>query len=630
EAPAAAVDTDAKEAPMLAELVAAGELPALEERIPANPMVVEPAESLGQYGGTWRMGLRGGQDNALLTRTIAYEHLVRWTPDWTDIVPNVAESYEASPDATTFTFKLRDGMKWSDGEPYTADDIVWWYENILTNEEYAAVHPVPSWLLAGGEPPVIEKVDDTTFTVTFAAPNGLFIQNLATPSGEVLTRWPMHYAMQFHPDFADNVDELIAENGATDWVNLMDMKAGNFPGTPYDAKWQNSELPTLMAWRLTTAYGEGTTQVVAERNPYYFKVDPEGRQLPYIDRVVYEIGEDVQVLVLKALNGEIDMQDRHIATLDNKSVFVDNAEAGDYGFIETVPASMNTQVIALNLTHKDPVKREIYQNKDFRIGLSHAINRQEIIDTIYVSQGEPWQLAPRPTSPFYNEQLAKQYTEYDVDKANEHLDAAGYTERDADGFRLGPDGNRITILVDVQAISQNWIDTLELIKGYWEAVGIQMELNVMDRSLMYTRKDSNEHDATTWGGDGGLDVVLEPRWYFPFSGESLYAEAWKEWYVNPSGVGSLVPPEEPPAGPKRQMELYDAIKATGDAAEQQALMEEILQIAADEFYALGISLPAPGYGIVKNNFKNVPASFPNAWLYPHPAPTNPEQYYIEQ
>jgi peptide/nickel transport system substrate-binding protein len=247
-----------------------------------------------------------------------------------------------------------------------------------------------------------------------------------------------------------------------------------------------------------------------------------------------------------------------------------------------------------------------------------------------VGQGEPWQLAPRPTSPYYNEQLAKQYTEYDVAKANEHLDKAGYTERDAEGYRLGPDGKRISFLVDVQAISQNWIDALELIKGYWAEVGIQMEPNVMDRSLMYTRKDSNEHDAATWGGDGGLDVVLEPRWYFPFSGESLYAEAWKEWYNNPGGVGSLVPPEEPPAGPKRQMELYDQIKGSGDAAQQEALMKEILQIAADEFYALGISLPAPGYGIVKNNFKNVPASFPNAWLYPPPAPTNPEQYYIVQ
>jgi peptide/nickel transport system substrate-binding protein len=626
-----AADAAAMEAPMLAEMVAAGTLPPLNERLPANPKVVQPTESEGQYGGVWRMGLRGGQDNALLTRTLAYEHLVRWTPDWSGIEPNVAESFEASADATEYTFKLREGMKWSDGEPFTVDDVLFWYEDILMNPEYQAVHPIPNWLKAGGEPPVVEKVDDLTFKVKFAAPNGLFIQNLATPSGDDFTRWPKHYAVQFHPKYnTENLDALIAEANATDWVNLMDLKAGGVPGTPYDARWQNSELPTLKPWRLTTAYGEGTTNVVAERNPYYFKVDSAGRQLPYIDKIVYEIGEDVQVLVLKALNGEIDMQDRHIATLDNKAVFVDNAETGGYGFFETVPASMNTQVIALNLTHKNPVMREIFQNKDFRIGLSYAINRQEIIDTIYVGQGEPWQLAPRPTSPYYNEQLAKQYTEYDVAKANEHLDKAGYTERDAEGYRLGPDGKRISFLVDVQAISQNWIDALELIKGYWAEVGIQMEPNVMDRSLMYTRKDSNEHDAATWGGDGGLDVVLEPRWYFPFSGESLYAEAWKEWYNNPGGVGSLVPPEEPPAGPKRQMELYDQIKGSGDAAQQEALMKEILQIAADEFYALGISLPAPGYGIVKNNFKNVPASFPNAWLYPHPAPTNPEQYYIVQ
>jgi misacylated tRNA(Ala) deacylase len=216
-------------------------------------------------------------------------------------------------------------------------------------------------------------------------------------------------------------------------------------------------------------------------------------------------------LVLIGNNGEIDMQDRHIATLDNKAVFVDNAEKGGYGFFETVPASMNVQAIALNLTHKDPIKREIYQNKDFRIGLSHAINRQEIIDTIYVGQGQPWQLAPRPTSPFYNERLAKQYTEYNVDLANEYLDKAGYTERDAQGFRLGPDGKRIVIQVDVQAISQNWIDTLELIKGYWAAVGIQMEPNVMDRSLMYTRKDSNEQDATTrFSGKGLAGFIQKP------------------------------------------------------------------------------------------------------------------------
>lgn len=266
----------------------------------------------------------------------------------------------------------------------------------------------------------MEKVDDYTFKVKFAAPNGLFIQNLAQPAGDDFTRWPKHYASQFHPTYnTETLDALITEYAATDWVNLMDLKVGGVPGTPYDARWQNSELPTLKPWVLTTAYGEGTTQVVGERNPFYFRFDPDGRQLPYIDNVVYEIGEDVQVLALRALNGEIDMQDRHIATLDNKAVFVDNAETGNYGFFETVPSSMNVQVIALNLTHKDPIKREIYQNKDFRIGLSYAINRQEIIDTIYVGQGEPWQLWPAcPTSPLFNEQLAKQYTEFDLDLAD--------------------------------------------------------------------------------------------------------------------------------------------------------------------------------------------------------------------
>ncbi|MCB0120928.1 MAG: hypothetical protein KDE58_01730, partial [Caldilineaceae bacterium] len=345
-------------------------------------------------------------------------------------------------------------------------------------------------------------------------------------------------------------------------------------GTPYDALWQNGDLPTIFPWILTTPYGAGT-QVVAERNPYFWKVDSDGRQLPYIDRLVYDVGEDAEVLVLKALNGEIDMQDRHIASLSNKAVFVDNMEAGGYHFFDTIPSGMNNIAIALNLTHKDPMKREMYQNKDFRIALSHAINRQEIIDVVYVGQGEPYQLAPRPTSPFYNEQLAKQYTEYDPDLANEILDGI-YPEKNADGIRLGPDGNPVTLIVDVTSNQQDRVDALGLIQGYWNAVGIDMQINSMDRSLLYTRKDSNEHDVSVWGGDGGLDVVLEPRWYFPYSGESLYAEAWQSWFNNPTGEGALTPPEEPPAGPKQQMELYREIQGTGDAAQQEELMKQIL------------------------------------------------------
>ncbi|MEZ4637678.1 MAG: ABC transporter substrate-binding protein [Caldilineaceae bacterium] len=439
--PAAPVaDTAAKEAPMLAEMVAAGELPPLEERIPTNPMVVTPVESLGEYGGTWRTGLRGGQDNAWLVRTIGYDYLVRWDPAWSEVVPNLAESVEASDDATEFTFHLREGTKWSDGEPFTADDIVFWYEATVADEGYAATHPVGGWLIAGDEPVVVEKIDDYTVVFRFAAPNGLFLQRMATPSGAGIVEVPEHYCSQFHASYTDDLDALIAENNATDWVNLFELKCGGVPGTPYTARWYNADLPVISAWDISIPYGGTSTQVVAERNPYYWKVDTEGRQLPYIDRFLAEIGEDVEVLTLRALNGDIDMQDRHIATLANKAVFADNAEAGEYGFFDTIPSGMNTVAIALNLTHKDPVKREIYQNKDFRIALSHAINRQEIIDVVYVGQGEPYQLAPRPTSPFYNETLAKQYTEYDPAEANEILDSI-FPEKNADGIRLGPDGN---------------------------------------------------------------------------------------------------------------------------------------------------------------------------------------------
>lgn len=629
EAPAA-VDTSAKEAPMLAEMVTAGSLPALEERLPANPMVVEVAESLGQYGGTWHSGLRGGQDNAWLTRILGYDYLVRWNVDWTDVIPNLAESFEVNDDATEYTFKLREGTKWSDGEPFTADDILFWYEDVFVNEEYVALHPIDNMWMGGGEPVRVEKVDDYTVKFVFSGPNGLFLQRLATPDGANPTRHPKHYCSQFHPKYnQDNLDALIAENQATDWVNLYDLKCGGIPGTPYDALWYNADLPTLYAWDITTPYGGTSTQVVADRNPYYWKVDPEGRQLPYIDQLVAEIGEDVEVLVLRGLNGEIDMQDRHIGTLANKAVFADNMEAGGYHFFETIPSSMNSTIIALNLTHKDPVKREIFQNKDFRIALSHAINRQEIIDVVYVGQGEPYQLAPRPTSPFYNETLAKQYTEYDPDLANQMLDAI-FPDKNAQGIRLGPDGNPIVFDVELDATQADRIDTLELVKGYWEAVGVQINVKAEDRSLMYTRKDGNEHDAVVWGGDGGLDVILEPRWYFPFSGESLYAEAWQSWFNNPTGEGALAAPEEPPAEVKQQMDLYNQIKATGDAAQQAELMNQILQIAQEQFYAIGISLPVPGYGIVKDTFHNVPSPHPGAWLYPNPGPANPQQFWIEQ
>ncbi len=172
--------------------------------------------------------------------------------------------------------------------------------------------------------------------------------------------------------------------------------------------------------------------------------------------------------------------------------------------------------------------------------------------------------------------------------------------------------------------STEWSNAGPMIQKYWKAVGVDMIPKVEDRALMYTHKDANEFEAMVWGGDGGLDVMLETRWYFPSSSESQYAEAWYWHYIKDPRA------EEPPAAAKKQMELYDQLKASGDAKKQDELMKQILQIAQEQFYAMGIALPTNGYGIVKNNFKNVPKTMPGAWLYPNPGPSNPEQYFIDK
>src|SRR5690606_2439363 len=259
--------------------------------------------------------------------------------------------------------------------------------------------------------------------------------------------------------------------------------------------WENPDLPSLQAWKITTPLADGS-QAVAERNPFYWKTDPDGRQLPYIDRIVYEYISDPETILTRALAGELSMHSRHINTIRNKPVLAQSRETGGYRFFDITPEQMNTGVISFNLTHTDPVKREVFNNKDFRIGLSHAINREEIIQTVFMSQGEPYQAAPRPESEFYDEEFAKQYTEYDPDLAREYLDRV-LPEVDDDGFRLGPDGKRFTFGVQVAiGFRPEDMEVMELVQRYWEEVGVKMNIQPQDRSLFDQRVNGNQHDAT--------------------------------------------------------------------------------------------------------------------------------------
>ncbi|GLQ54844.1 ABC transporter substrate-binding protein [Devosia nitrariae] len=606
------------QAPMLDDLVASGELPPVEERLPANPLVVEPVESVGQYGGTWRSGLRGGGDNAWIGRTIAYDGLVRYDRNWDQIIPNIAESWEVSDDARSYTFELREGLKWNNGEPFTTEDIAFAIE-LMQDEAY----PGSAGFIDNPQNPVsIEIEDENTFTLVFEQPNGTVLDELASVNGITIVSLNKNYCGQFYPKYNPDAEALATEMGFEGWALLMENKCA---WAIEQERWANPDLPMMNAWMLTEPLTGDATRVVFERNPYYFKVDPEGNQYPYIDRLEMRVSESLEELTLMALNGEIDFQDRHIATTINRPLFFDGQEQGDYRLGSNVLSNSNTLLIQLNFNHVDEAKRELFQNKDFRIGLSHAIDRQEIIDVVFTGQGEPFQVAPRPESPFYDEELAKQYTEYDPELAAEYLEKAGLVRNGE--FYTMPDGSPLTITIDtIAAFRAEWVDMLELIQLQLAAAGINVEINTIDRTLFYDKRPLGEYDAQVWQGDGGLDVIQEPRYYFPANGESVWAFRWQAWY---NGTTPEVA-EEPVDWAKEQMDLYTQLRQEGDPEARAALMKQILAITKEQFPVIGVSMPGPGYYIAKNNLRNVADNMLHGWLFPTPAPYDPFQWYFEQ
>ncbi len=603
------------EAPQLAERVAAGELPPVEERLPATPLVVEPLEGIGTYGGTLNGVLTGSGDKVWLTRTVGYENLVRWDPEWTEVIPNVAESWEISEDGREYTFTLREGIRWSDGEPFDTEDIAFAWNDVLTNPELASP---PTFLMDGDVPPTLEILDAQRFRLVFTEPKGLLLDNLAHGNADMFTRYPAHYLKPFHKTYAEDIDARVAEAGVDTWIDLFNQKVSDISPS---FGWGNVEIPTLFPWTQVTAYDGSSAVVSFERNPYYWKVDPEGNQLPYIDEVRFQVTQDREVTLLKAISGEIDFQWRRLNGTKERPILFENAEKAGYNFHARINANMNNGVFFLNMTHPDPVKRELYRNRDFRVALSHAINRQEIIDTVYAGLGEPYQAAPRPESNYYDEAFAKQYTEHDPDQANTILDGLGFTERDAAGTRLGPDGNPIRIVLEM-ASGKEFLDVGPLLERQLATIGINLEVREIERSLYETKLSGNELDAGMWDGDGGLGIELDPRWYFPYNFESSFAGLWSDWYVSEGARG-----EEPPEAARRQMELYDQVQAEPDAARREELMRELLAISKDEFWVIGIALPEIAYGITSKRLYNVPTYFPGSFAYPDPAPVNIFTFY---
>lgn len=605
----------------LLSMVTDGSLPPLNERLPINPLVVTPTDKVGTHGGTWNHALVGGGSLVMLVRYQGYEPQVRFNPEWTGVEANVSESVEANDDATVYTFKLREGMKWSDGAPYTTEDVRFWFEDMFQNEDVGATRAQGHWS-SNGEVAELQVVDAYNFKVVFKTPNGFFLQNMARASQDSTTRAPAHYLKQFHIKYNDKADDLAKENGLDNWVALFHRESGIMEENVY---YQNSKRPTLEAWKFTTAPGEDTERAIAERNPYYFKVDTEGQQLPYFNRIVYQMVGDPQVLLLKTLQGEIDYMGLYINTPANKPVLFDGKETGKYDFITLKETAANAMVFMLNLNHTDPVKNELFNTRDFRVALSHAVDRQAMIDAVFVGQGKPAQPSILEGDPLHNATLSYQYTEYDPDKANEILDGI-IPEKDAEGYRLDKNGKRLSIVFEIDQARSTFLDMFELALPNFQAVGIDAQMRTMDRSLWETRvRGGRDFDASAhrFGANNSIGAMLDPRYFVPYSRNGFYASGWSLYFSSPDNENAI----KPPADILAQQDRYKKLLGTANPDDQVAIMKEILDEAAKQFLVFGVTLPPDGYGIVKNDMMNTMPVMTNSFAWPTPGPARPEQFF---
>lgn len=630
-APAEVPASQYAESPMLTERVAAGALPPVDERLPLNPAIVTPIKEVGQFGGEFRMGFVGNNPGwGGLWFVTGWENLVIWSADFSGVEPNIAESWEVSDDVREYTFHLRQGMKWSDGEPFTADDIMFYIEDILFNAELSPAGPVADWLPGdGAEEFKAEKIDDYTVKFTFANPYGTFLYNLATWSGRHITFFPKHYLTQFHATYNSDIQALVeAEDGVEDWMGLFNKYAAG-PNSDTQEFYNNPERPLLFPWIVTEPLGTGTT-IKLERNPYYWKVDTAGNQLPYMDTFVGISYQDGESRTFAMLNGDLDIVKD--PGDENRVLYFDAMDSGkplqiNVGYSD----GANSNTIHFNRTIDDPIKAEIFANKDFRIGMSYAINRQEIIDIVHQGQGTPSQQGPLESSPLYNEQLATQYVDFNVDLANEHLDKV-LPEKDSEGFRLGSDGQRLSIVFSVSndlSYGTAWVQVAELLTQYWANVGVEVTLNSMPDVQFIENKRQNLIEASMYTGEGGAGItaILDPRYYVPGEYFGLYGNGW---FAARTGAADAVQVEMPDEIVQLRADYETKVLTSPTQEAQIEAMKAILQAAAEQFWVIGISRPGTGYQPFHARVRNIPDEWIVGWIEGVQKIMYPEQWYLSE
>jgi peptide/nickel transport system substrate-binding protein len=607
--------TSYKESPVLADLVKAGKIPTVDKRVPKDALVVKPVEKVGKFGGTWRLAFRPGSAWSLWGYVLK-ENEIRYMEDFKTLIPSLLKGFQASPDNKVFTFTLRQGVKWSDGDAYDADDYAFWWEDVVNNADISPSKPAV--FMAGGKLGKFEKVDQYTIRFTFEVAYSTFLHRLAQPryssSSTGPIALPSHYLKQFHPKYASAaaIEKATKDGGFSTWMAMYAAKANNV---------SNPEVPVLCAWRNLDINTGAVMRF--ERNAYYWKVDTAGNQLPYIDKLEMYFYEDANTCLLKSLAGETDFQYREVASLANYPTLMKGADKGGYRIVPTETMHSNMYTTFLNRNSTDPIKKQLYDDFRFRQALSLGIDRNQINDVLLNGMSDIMQVGPPVGAASYDDAVAKMYTEFDIVKANQLLDQIGLKWDAKKEWRLGPDGKPLSFnKIFYVAWPPFQGEAQDLIKEGYRKIGLNVNNKVLERTLWETTMRANDWDLSAYATDtGGGAYLLGNGALFPSSDFWLTLPAWGLWYTSLQKAGF-----EPPAEVKKLRVLYEEYMTTATQARMVEIEKEATKIYVTNLLAIGVmSRPKVEiYYVASKKLKNVPAKLMDDVTYHIPA-----QFYFE-
>lgn len=606
-----------------------GDLPGLADRLPAEPLVMVPYDSIGTYGGTLDVLSNATEAGTSDFLSVRHVNLVRYSDDLQTIVPNVAKSWEWNDDFTQLTFKLRAGHKWSDGAPFTSADVKFWYDNLHMDPNI--FEKPKDYVTVAGERMTVDTPDETTVIFNLPAPKPGLLAHFATHFGQGFQ--PKHFLGQFHPDinpdadayaqsmgFENGYDAIKAYWGNSDWTDTPSpllSRPDIVAGLPKDV------VPTLESHIYVSDTTEGRRLVA---NPYFHQVDPKGQQLPYISEQDEVYINDNEVRLLKIVNGEVDYKAQSLQ-LASAPILLESQDSGNYS-VQLRP-EITMGAFGFNVTHEDPAKRAVFGDIRFREAMSVAINRDELNEVAFFGQGTPQQYVGfSPLPEFADASYLSYKTEYDPAAANAALDALGMADTDGDGFRELPNGDKLVLAMNfsTQGIAGQ---TVELVAQYWADVGIQSVVKEVTPDEYRSAQSSNKLDVSMWRKGQPVAIVLgnNELWVPPF--ENYFGNRngmlWAEW-VDSNGSAGVEPPEA-------VKQLIDDINAFQSAAagseEYNDLGARMVKNMTENLFFIGtVNAPAPL--IHSNKLQNVTDFLTHSYEYYRTYPYAATQWWLDE